>query len=159
MCNLLVLGSCDGGDTLLLNQTEAQDLSKRTDVAIFVCNFAKICCSRVIPNNWSYLKTLFFLCFLIKPLTFSVLQILLRLWCGDAVQPMHVSWRADARHGHTVRLRSPYRVQHAAAQLNSRPRSPRALAPMNTLMLCSKEHPNSNSNSLAERIHKLKQKP
>ncbi len=45
------------------------------------------------------------------------LQVLLWLWRGDSVEPLHTSRRADARHRHAVRLGASYRVQHAAAQL------------------------------------------
>lgn len=46
-------------------------------------------------------------------------QVLLRLRRGDAVQPVHAGRRAHARHGHSVRLGSAHRVQHAAAQLRA----------------------------------------
>lgn len=65
----------------------------------------------VFPGQFHY--TFFF--------SISHLQILLRLWCRDAIKPLHISWRADPRHRHTVWLCSSYRVQYTAAQLSSRP--------------------------------------
>lgn len=53
-------------------------------------------------------------------------QVLLRLWRGDAVQPVHAGRRAHARHGHSVRLGSAHRVQHAAAQLRAAAQHPRS---------------------------------
>lgn len=45
-------------------------------------------------------------------------QILLWLWCRDAIEPLHVSRGADPRHRHTVWLSSSYRVEYTAAQLS-----------------------------------------
>lgn len=48
-----------------------------------------------------------------------VLQIFLRLRRGDAVEPVPAAGRADAGHGHAVRLGRAYGVAHAHGQLSA----------------------------------------
>lgn len=50
-------------------------------------------------------------------------QILLRLRRGDPVEPVPAAGRADAGHGHPVRLRGADGVAHADGELSSGPRA------------------------------------
>lgn len=52
-------------------------------------------------------------------------QIFLRLRRGYAVEPVPAAGRADAGHGHAVRLGRAHGVPHAAGQLSAAPAPPR----------------------------------